>query len=254
MASVRVKPSRFEPSDQRLGGGAEDVVVRPLAALLGLDRLGPQPVLPAPLNECGAQPGDAEKWFLAHHPADRRAVVIIEVAVNRYAARFGERQGLFDLATLEIALPQPGIHRDTTNCARMALRRYAEATICARMAQFGHGDSTICARMAQRRYADATICARMAEAEIQDRGRASGQIGRKAQIVHGRCACSGPRRKSPAAMCAAAASTRASTPASSGVTSMTWPRRRSNRSSRACGPPGTSPRRAANPYNRSCTE
>src|ERR1700686_5434880 len=148
--------------------------MRHLAALLWLYPLGPQPVLPAPLLEHRAQPDDVQERLLAHHPPDRRAVVVVEVAVDGDATGFSERDRLFDLAALEVAFAKSLAHD---------LR--------------------------------------------------SGQIGRNAQMVHGRRAFPGGRLKPPAAMRAAADSPRASTPASSGVTSMHWPRRRSNRSRRA---------------------
>src|ERR1700686_1796886 len=168
--------------------------MRHLAALLWLYPLGPQPVLPAPLLEHRAQPDDVQERLLAHHPPDRRAVVVVEVAVDGDATGFSERDRLFDLAALEVAFAKRLAHD---------LR--------------------------------------------------SGQIGRNAQMVHGRCACSGRRLKSPAAMRAAADSTRASTPASSRDTSIASPRRRSNRINRGSAAPGSRPRRAASAYSCSCT-
>src|SRR6266446_3553769 len=62
------------------------------------------------------------------------------------------------------------------------------------------------------------------EISLLDHGRASEQMGLYAHIAQGRRAFSGPSAKSPAAIRRDTASTRASTAASSRVTSMTFDR------------------------------
>jgi len=94
--------SFFEAGDQGFRVGPEHVVVRDLAPLLGLDPFRPEAVLPAPLFEHGAKPDDMKEWTLADHAPDRRAVVRVEVAMDRDAACFGERNRFSDLATLEV--------------------------------------------------------------------------------------------------------------------------------------------------------
>src|SRR5438105_6985410 len=78
---------RTEAVDQSLSGVTEDVVVRDLAPLLGLDPLRAQPVQPAPLLELRPQPDHVEKRLLPREAADRGAVVGVEVAVDRDPAR-----------------------------------------------------------------------------------------------------------------------------------------------------------------------
>src|SRR5712691_10656012 len=108
---VGVRPSNTR--DQQLGGGTEHVVMGNLASLLGLDPLGAKSVPAPPLCECRPKADHMQERLLSSHPPDRRPVVVVEVAVDRDAACLGERDGLFDLAPLEVTL----LH--TTNCARM---------------------------------------------------------------------------------------------------------------------------------------
>src|SRR6266550_2911756 len=85
---------------------AEHVVVRHLPTLLRLDPFRTQTVLTAPLLEHGAQSDDVQERALAHHASDHRAVVVVEVAVDRDAAAFSKGNRLFDLAAFEILLAQ----------------------------------------------------------------------------------------------------------------------------------------------------
>src|ERR1700704_815432 len=81
-----------------------------LAPLLGLDPLRTEAVMPAPFLEHRPQADDVEERLLTHHPPNRRAVIRVEVAMDRDAASLGEGDGLFDLAPLEIALVQRLAH------------------------------------------------------------------------------------------------------------------------------------------------
>src|ERR1700730_4295128 len=91
-----------EAADELLRKGPENVVMRDLAALLGLDPLRPQPVLPAPRLQWPPKPDHMKERALSSHSSDRGAVVVVEVAVYGDAARFGEGDRFFDLASLEI--------------------------------------------------------------------------------------------------------------------------------------------------------
>src|SRR5579872_2117685 len=129
---MKSSPARGSPREvlyQRGGGGAENVVVGDAPALLGLDPLRPQPVLPAPFLEHGPQPDDVKERPLAHEAANRRPVIVVEVAVDRHPARLGEGDRLFDLAALEIGLAQAEPLRHafdvTRACAQMG--RYAHS-------------------------------------------------------------------------------------------------------------------------------
>src|SRR4029077_10221579 len=167
------------------------------APLLGLDPPRSQAVPAPPFLERLSQPDDVKERPLPRHAANRRAGVVIEVAVHGDPARFRKSDRLFDLAPLEIPFPQ-----------RIAAH---------------HGACTWSGILA------------------------SAQMALKVHRVHGRSACSGPRAKSPARIFDVAATILASTAASSGVTSIRCPRRMSNRTRRGSVPPGSSPRRAANP-------
>src|ERR1700693_2728559 len=98
--------SAFQAGDQGFGRGTEDVVVGDLAPPLGLDPPRGKTVMPAPSLEHRPQADDVKERPLPHHPANRRAVVRVEVAVYRDAARLGEGDRLSDLTPLEILLTQ----------------------------------------------------------------------------------------------------------------------------------------------------
>src|SRR5438876_4194334 len=59
---------------------------------------------PAPFLELLPQADHVEERLLSRESADRRAVIGIEVAMHRDAARLGERDRLFDLSPLEVML------------------------------------------------------------------------------------------------------------------------------------------------------
>lgn len=80
--------------------------MRDLSALLRLDPFRPQTVLTTPFREHWAQPNDVEEGPLAHHAPDHGTVVVVEVAVDGDPAGFRKRDRLFDLAALEILLPE----------------------------------------------------------------------------------------------------------------------------------------------------
>src|SRR5258708_34906848 len=104
MVSGSLVWSLFEAGDQGLRVGAEHVVVRDLAALLGLDPFRPETVLPAPLFEHRAKPDDVKERALADHAPDRRAVIRVEGAGDRDAGCLGEGDRFFDVATPELFL------------------------------------------------------------------------------------------------------------------------------------------------------
>src|SRR5690242_20439990 len=99
--------------------------MRDLAALLRLNPLRPEAVLSTPLLEHRPQADDVEERLLAHHASDGRAVVRVEVAVDRYAARFGERDRLLDLAALKV----PFAHRCRWDGTRRACTDAAHAQV-----------------------------------------------------------------------------------------------------------------------------
>src|ERR1700693_5822604 len=124
---VRVGP--LDASDQQLGGGTEHVVMGYFAALLGLDPLGAKAVVPAPLLEHRPQADDVQERLLTHHPPDRRAVVVVEVAVDGDATGLGEGDGLFDLAPLEVLL----VKRRAQTRPSQSLPAYASECGCPRV-------------------------------------------------------------------------------------------------------------------------
>src|SRR5579864_6256149 len=72
------------------------------APLLGLDPFRAQPMEPAPFFERRTKPDHVQKRLLPPHPANRRAVVGVEVAVHGDAACLRKRDGLLDRATLKV--------------------------------------------------------------------------------------------------------------------------------------------------------
>ena len=80
--------------------------MRDLAALLGLDPFRAQAMLAAPLFEHRTQADHMQERFLSDKSADRGAVVVVEVAVNRDAALLSEGDRFSDLTPLEIFLAQ----------------------------------------------------------------------------------------------------------------------------------------------------
>src|SRR6266850_3340312 len=82
----------------------EDVVVRHPPALFGLDPFRPKAMLATPLLQHRAQPDDVQKGALAQHAPDHRAVIVVEVAVDRDATGFRKRDRFLDLTALEVLL------------------------------------------------------------------------------------------------------------------------------------------------------
>src|SRR5450759_5060268 len=109
-----------------------------LAALLGLDPLRPEPMLPAPFFEDRSQSDDVQEGLFPHHPSDRRAVVVVEVAVDGNPARLCKSDRLLDLSPLEIALAERLAHAPEVTAfdqGRSAERRkYCMAAARARVA------------------------------------------------------------------------------------------------------------------------
>src|SRR5712671_7018382 len=115
--AARQTPSRglvwvraFHSRDQQLSRGPEHVVVRNFAPLLRLDPLRAQTMMPAPLLEDRPQPDDMQEGLLTRHPSDLRAVVVVEVPVDRNAAGFGKGDRFLDLAPLEVPLVWRLVH------------------------------------------------------------------------------------------------------------------------------------------------
>src|SRR2546421_8289695 len=93
--------------DEALGELAEDVVVRHAAPAFGLDPFRPQAVPPAPFREQVAPPDHVQERPVHGKAATvPGAVIVVEIAVYRDPAGFGESDRLLDLAALEVALLQ----------------------------------------------------------------------------------------------------------------------------------------------------
>ena len=82
-------------------------LVRNLAALFGLDPLRAETVKPPPFFEHRPKTYDMQERTLTPHASDRRAVVVVEIAMHRDSAILGKRDRLFDLASLKV----PFAHR-----------------------------------------------------------------------------------------------------------------------------------------------
>src|SRR5207245_3267595 len=92
-ASRATRQLLYEP----LGGLPENVVMGYFATFLGLDPLRPQAALAAPGLQVGAQADHMEEGPLPRHASNRRAVVVVEIAMHRNAAGLREGDRPLDL-------------------------------------------------------------------------------------------------------------------------------------------------------------
>src|SRR5207245_8829454 len=91
-----------------------------------LDPLRAQTVQPPPFFEHRPKTYDMQERTLAPHASDRRAVVVVEIAMHRDSAILGKRDCLLDLASLKVPFAHrcrsDGTHTTSTDAARARRR------------------------------------------------------------------------------------------------------------------------------------